>query len=234
MQCQGEYLQATFLRRPNRFLAEVRLKSGVTVEAHVPDPGRLKELLLPSTSVILQKSDNLKRKTHFSLVGVKSGDIWVNIDSQLSNRLFKNEYQLIPRFQNYQLIKTEYQYHSSRIDFLMENPYSNPPRTLIEVKSATLVIDNIAMFPDAPTQRGTRHVLELANAIKQGYNAEIVFITKRCDAKQFTPNKEIDSDFFNALNSAKKNGVRLCAVICNYNPGQKEINFLHEIPIIGI
>lgn len=234
MQCQGEYLQATFLRRPNRFLAEVQLQSEVIVEAHVPDPGRLKELLIPTVDIILRKSDNTKRRTQFSLVGVKSGDIWVNIDSQLSNKLFKNEYHLIPRYKNYQLIKTEFQYHSSRIDFLMKNPHSNPPETLIEVKSATLVMDNTAMFPDAPTQRGTKHVLELANALNQGYSAEIVFITKRNDAKQFTPHREMDVEFFNALTLAKKAGVRMCAIICHYDPSRKEINFLHEIPIVGI
>jgi sugar fermentation stimulation protein A len=235
LQCQGEYLQAIFLSRPNRFLAEVELESKKIVIAHVPDPGRLKELFISSAEVILRKSEIKKRKTQFSLIGVKSGDIWVNIDSQLSNKLFKNEYHKIPRYKNYKLIKPEFQYLSSRIDFLMENPNSNPRETLIEVKSATLVKDNTAMFPDAPTLRGARHVIELTKALNDGYNAEIVFITKRSDAKQFTPYKEMDTNFFNVLKTAKKKGVRICSIICHYDPiEQKEIKFLHEIPIVGI
>jgi sugar fermentation stimulation protein A len=112
---------------------------------------------------------------------------------------------------------------------------SNIQKTLIEVKSATLVKNQTAMFPDAPTIRGTRHVRELTEALSAGYNAEIVFITKRNDATSFRPYKEMDPAFFEILGKAKKAGVKLCAVLCEYDPiDSQELSILKEIPIIGI
>ncbi|MHA1977293.1 MAG: DNA/RNA nuclease SfsA [Candidatus Hodarchaeales archaeon] len=227
-----------FLTRPNRFLAQVRIPpSEEIVFAHVPDPGRLQELLIPSAEVLLEKHDNRKRKTRFSLIGVKFGPVWVNIDSQISNRLFKEDYKKIERYRSFKLLKAEFTFQNSRFDFLMEdhtNP-SKPRKTLLEVKSATLVKKYTAMFPDAPTERGTRHVKELINAISAGYQAEIVFITKRKDASNFTPYKEMDPSFHKALVDAKEAGVNLCAIVCNYDPIEtKELTFLNEIPIFGV
>lgn len=237
MRCFGEHVLASFVQRPNRFLAEVQLlQSQKIVSAHVPDPGRLKELLIPSTQVVLIKNDNPNRKTRFTLVGVKSGSTWVNIDSQLSNRLFKEEFLHLPRYKKFSLIRSEFKYKSSRFDFLMENRhFSVPKKTLVEVKSATLVKGHIAMFPDAPTVRGARHVKELIEAVSEGYDAEIIFISKRSDAMRFTPHKEMDSNFYTVLKRAKKAGVGIVAVACNYDPiGKKELTILHEIPVIGI
>ena len=239
MQCHEEYVLASFLRRPNRFLAEVQLletkiQNQNSVLAHVPDPGRLKELLLPSAQVILTKNDNPTRKTRYSLVGVKTGSTWVNIDSILTNRLFKKDYLHLDRYKDFTLIKSEFKYKASRFDFLMENK-KNPRKTIIEVKSATLVKDRTAMFPDAPTKRGTRHVDELITALNDGYDSEIIFIAKRRDAEKFIPNKELDPDFYKALKRAKKAGVRIIAVVCEYDPiEKKELNFLHEIPVLGV
>ena len=239
MQFHEEYVLALFLRRPNRFLAEVQLletdiKNQNSVFAHVPDPGRLKELLTPSAKVILTKNDNPNRKTRYSLVGVKAGSIWVNIDSILTNRLFKEDYSHLDRYKDFTLLKSEFKYKASRFDFLMKNR-KETRKTIIEVKSATLVKDRIAMFPDAPTTRGARHVEELIAALKDGYNSEIIFITKRDDAIKFTPHKELDPNFYKVLKRAKEAGVRIVAFVCEYDPiVKKELNFLHEIPVLGV
>ncbi len=238
MQCSQQIVLGQFLTRPNRFLAQVRIADSQQEElAHVPDPGRLRELLIPNAEIVLEQHDNPKRKTRYSLIGVKYGSTWVNIDSQLSNRLFKEEFKTITRYRNFKLIRPEFTFQNSRIDFLMENHSnpSKPQKTLIEVKSATLVKDHIAMFPDAPTIRGTRHIKELTEALSTGYQAEIVFITKRNDAKNFTPHREMDPQFYAALVKAKKAGVNLCAILCNYDPLVKhELSILKEIPIIGV
>ncbi len=238
MKTEENYILASFIKRHNRFLAQARIFSTQEeVYAHVPDPGRLKELLIPSAHVILIKSANPNRKTQYSLVGVKTGSIWVNINSQVSNRLFREEFSTLPRFKNFVFIKSEYKYQNSRIDFLMENnnDKSDPKKTLIEVKSSTLVEGQVAMFPDAPTLRGTKHITELKESISSGYDAVIVFLIKRSDAKEFRPYKEMDPKFYSALQSAKKAGVKLCAVLCKYDPiNTKELKIQKEIQIIGI
>lgn len=238
MKSELNYELASFIKRPNRFLAQVQiLSSQEIVYAHVPDPGRLKELLIPSAQVILIKSNNPNRKTQYSLVGVKNDSIWVNINSQVSNRLFREEYSKLPRYKNFVLLKSEFSYHNSRIDFLMENRNDkfNPRKTLIEIKSSTLIKNQVAMFPDAPTLRGTKHVNELRESLSFGYDAEIVFLIKRSDAIEFRPFKEMDPKFYSALKYAKQTGVKLCAVLCSYDPIVKnELRLLKEIPIVGL
>jgi len=238
MKTELNYVLASFIRRPNRFLAQAQIfSSQEVVYAHVPDPGRLKELLIPSTQVILIKSNNLNRKTQYSLVGVKYDSIWVNINSQVSNKLFREEYIKLQRYKNFVLIKSEFSYHHSRFDFLMENRnnMSNPRKTLIEVKSSTLVKNQVAMFPDDPTSRGTKHVNELKESLSSGYDAEIVFLVKRGDAVKFRPFKEMDPKFYSALQLAKQAGVKLCAVSVRYDPIVKnELRIQKEIPIVGI
>lgn len=227
---------AKFMERPNRFLAKVILNKKENEEkiflAHVPDPGRLKELLVPGAKVIIRESLNQNRKTKFSLVGVKYGDIWVNIDSILTNRLFKEEFQKILIFQGYKIIKTEYTFGESRFDFLLYNKETHK-QALVEIKSVTLVQNGQALFPDAPTLRGTRHVKELMKAIEKNYQSFIVFIVKRSDAHSFSPNREIDNKFTLTLRMARKQGVKISAVKCNYDPIDKnELKIVTEIPII--
>ena len=237
MKTEENYTLASFIKRPNRFLAQVQIFSTQEfVYAHVPDPGRLKELLVPSAQLILVKSNNPDRKTQYSVVGVKSDLIWVNINSQVSNRLFREEYSLLPRFKNYTFIKSEFKFQKSRIDFLMEKQeQENSKKTLIEIKSSTLVKDQVAMFPDAPTTRGTKHVTELKESLSSGYDAVIVFLIKRSDAIEFRPFKEMDPKFYSALKLAKQAGVELCAVLCKYDPiDNNELTIQKEIPIIGI
>lgn len=205
---------------------------GKVVEAHVPDPGRLEELYHPNAEVFLQESTNITRKTRYSLVGVKTGKIWVNIDSHISNRLFKEEFQFISLFKNYSIIQSEYAYGNSRFDFLMSDR-EGKHQALVEVKSVTLVQNRRAFFPDAPTKRGTKHVIELSKAIEKGFKAFIVFIVKRNDADSFSPNKKMDLNFTSALSKSIQSGVQVCAVKCLYDPIlKKELKIIKEIPFI--
>ncbi|MFX0122856.1 MAG: DNA/RNA nuclease SfsA [Candidatus Hodarchaeota archaeon] len=235
MKCNGLYFIGKFKERPNRFLANVEIetteRSKMVVEAHVPDPGRLKELLLLNAQVILRKTSNQNRKTQYSLIGVKKGKIWVNIDSYITNRLFKEEYLNILRFHGYIISKSEFTYGRSRFDFLMynENTHQN---ALIEVKSVTLVKKGVALFPDAPTLRGTKHIMDLMSAVKE-YQCFIVFIIKRNDAVAFKPNENIDYTFSQALVASIQKGVQVCAVKCQYDPiEKKELSILDEVPLI--
>ncbi len=232
MKMTGTYQLARFIERPNRFLAKVQLDSLENVtEAHVPDPGRLKELLIPRAEVMVQKHSNPARKTRFSLVGVKTGNIWVNINSILTNRLFQEEYQNIPMFKNYQIIRSEYPIENSRFDFLMQDLETNQ-EALVEVKSVTLVEDGTALFPDAPTLRGTKHVTELRELLTKGYQSYVVFIIKRSDATRFAPHRKMDPKFADALSKAAINGVKVCAVKCDYDPvNKKELTIIEEVPI---
>ncbi len=235
MKCAGTYYLGKFKERPNRFLAKVELESstqiGKIVKAHVPDPGRLKELLLFNVQVILRKSSNHTRKTQYSLVGVKKNDIWVNIDSYLTNRLFKEEYHLISCFQRYSIIQAEYTFGRSRFDFLMINENTHQ-HALVEVKSVTLVKKGLALFPDAPTIRGVKHVNELIEGIKSGYQSFMVFIIKRSDAFSLKPNSEIDPHFSQTIIDALQKGVQVCAVKCEYDPIKtKDLRIIGGVPL---
>ncbi|MFX1250780.1 MAG: DNA/RNA nuclease SfsA [Promethearchaeota archaeon] len=232
MKITGSYQLARFIERPNRFLAKVQLDSlENVVEAHVPDPGRLKELLIPRAEVIVQEHSNPARKTKFSLVGVKTGNIWVNINSILTNRLFQEEYQIIPMFKNYQILRSEYSIGTSRFDFLMQD-LETRQEALVEAKSVTLVENGTALFPDAPTLRGTKHVTELRELLTKGYQAYVVFVIKRSDAIRFSPHRKMDPKFADALSKAATSGVKICAVKCDYEPiNKKELTIREEVPI---
>ncbi len=233
MELEGNFDHATFLRRPNRYLAYVKLKKiDEEVACHVPDPGRLKELLVPDAHVLVRHEDGSKRKTKFTMVGVKKGEIWVNIESTFSNKIFQQVYKEIPSLKKYEIIKSEYVFGNSRIDFLMKNTETNE-EVLLEVKGVSLVKDGHALFPDAPTARGTKHVKELEKAAKSGWETIIVFIVRREDAIKFSPYKEIDPKFAKQLKQAVDDGVKVVAVSCKYDPVYaKEIKIKEEIPCI--
>ncbi|MHA1973597.1 MAG: DNA/RNA nuclease SfsA [Candidatus Hodarchaeales archaeon] len=239
MQCAEDYVPAKFIERPNRFLAIVELKNISfndemlkRIKAHVPDPGRLKELLVHGTDVILRRSSNNKRKTQFSLVGVKNNNIWVNIDSQISNKLFHEEFSKIEPLFGYRIKRGEFTYGKSRIDFLLEHKETKN-EALVEIKSVTLVEGKQALFPDAPTKRGLKHVLELIDSLKEYSAAFIVFIIKRNDPEMFKPNYTIDPDFAKTLLLARDKGVFIIAVKCIYDPVKtKTLRITEEIKVI--
>ncbi|MHA1420365.1 MAG: DNA/RNA nuclease SfsA [Candidatus Heimdallarchaeaceae archaeon] len=233
MKLTGEFFRARLIKRSNRFIAYVQLEgSQEEVKAHVPDPGRLKELLYPNAELVVRKEKQGDRKTPYTVTGVKFENIWVNIQSILSNKLFEKEYKKIPFFKHYEIIRREYSYRSSRFDFLMQNTKTSE-EALVEVKSATLVKEGKALFPDAPTKRGVRHVKELREAIQEGFKSIIVFIIKREDASSLSPFTEMDPIFSKGLKSAKDQGVIILAVNCSYDPITKlELSFKDAVPVI--
>ena len=232
MKLEGKFECANFLRRPNRYLAFVNLEnSQKEVAVHVPDPGRLKELLLPKTVVLVRQENGQNRKTKYTMVGVKKDEIWVNIESAFSNRIFQSEYKKISSLKNYEIVKAEYTFGKSRIDFLMKN--KNNEDVLVEVKGVSLVENGHALFPDAPTARGAKHVKELQEAVLQGWEAIIVFIIRREDASRFSSHKGIDPKFTEQLIEAQEKGVKIIAVSCKYDPlEKKEISIIKEVPVI--
>ncbi len=233
MKLDGNFELAIFLRRPNRFLAYVCLEdTKKEVAVHVPDPGRLKELLIPKTLVLVRQEEGKNRKTGYTLVGIKKEKIWINIESAFSNKIFKEEYKNIPSLKDYEIIKSEYTFGNSRFDFLMKNVKTNQ-EVLLEVKGVSLVENGHALFPDAPTSRGVKHVRELEKAVSKGWEAIIVFIIRREDAEKFSPHKVIDPKFAEQLKSAHEKGVKIVAVSCNYDPiYKKELTIKEEVPLI--
>jgi len=216
---QGELLRGRFIERLNRFAASVEIE-GEVKKAYLPNPGRLKELLIPGAELILRKATG-KRKTCCDLIGVKFKDIWVSIDSRVPNPLFREalEKGKLEEFMGYRKIIPEFSINKSRIDFLLENTVP----CLVEVKSCTLVEEGIARFPDAPTERGTRHLLELISSLEKGYRCAIVFVIQRSDAKAFSPNEETDMEFSETLRLAFEKGVEVYAYNCSFDGGEIEI-----------
>ena len=209
-----------FVRRLNRFTAEAMI-DGQSEKVHVKNTGRLRELLLPEAKVMLQKSDNPGRKTAYDLISVyKPGLEWVNIDSLVPNALVKQ--YLEPR--GYDLVKPEYIYGKSRFDFYMEK---DGEKYLTEVKGCTLAADlngrKIGLFPDAPTERGVKHLNEFAEAAKAGYHCSISFVIQMNGIRQVLPNDETDPEFGRALKRAVDAGVEIVYYQCRVEADYIEI-----------
>lgn len=217
-------VQGEFISRPNRFIAEVMIDGQVEI-CHVKNTGRLKELLIKNAKVYLEKSNNPLRKTAFSLIGVEKGKDIINIDSQAPNKVFyesmaKGEISL-PGFEELILLKSEKVYGKSRFDFYVESLLN---KAFIEVKGVTLEENGVAMFPDAPTERGIRHVKELVLARNEGFEAFIIFIIQMSGITCFTPNDKTHKEFGDALRDAYKNGVKIIAFECDVGPDSMCIN----------
>ena len=213
-------VKAKFISRPNRFIAHVEI-DGKTEIAHVKNTGRCKELLIPGAEVYLQKSDNPARKTKYDLISVKKGEKLINIDSQAPNKVFYEWAEKSGFFNDIKVFKPECKYKSSRFDLYIE--YENK-KAFIEVKGVTLENSGVLMFPDAPTERGVKHVNELCEAVKDGYEAYVFFIIQMKEALYFTPNIETHPQFADALVKAKESGVNILAMSCNVFPEEMEIS----------
>lgn len=209
-------IEAEFIARPNRFLSRVKI-NGKIHDSHVPDPGRLKELLFPGARVLVEPKSGAERKTKFSTVMVYSGGELISINSQLPNRFvrFCLDAKLIPEFSDWQVKKQEYTLGKSRFDFLLEK---DGQEKLLEVKSATLVEDGIARFPDAVTSRGTRHVRHLLSSINPHRSAAVLFIVQRSDAIGFEPHWDRDPEFASALETAVEKGLELTIYTTHLKP----------------
>lgn len=202
-------VKGKFTERPNRFIANVEI-DGKTEVCHVKNTGRCKELLVKGATVYLSVSDNPARKTKYDIVAVQKDKLLINMDSGAPNKAAA-EY-LRKRFGDKAYIKSEKTYGKSRIDFYVK---SGSEEWLIEVKGVTLEENGRAFFPDAPTERGVKHIYELCGAVKEGYKACILFVIQMKGVKDFSPNDKTHAAFGEALRYADKQGVKIKAVDCS-------------------
>ena len=208
-----------FLSRPNRFVAEVEI-DGQPTTVHVKNTGRCKELLVPGATVWLTKSDNPNRKTAYDLIGVQKGQRAVNMDSQAPNQLFR-EWALAGHFvPDLTLLKGEQKHGDSRFDFYWE---AGDRKGFVEVKGVTLEVDGHAYFPDAPTERGIKHLNGLTACLEEGYEAAVCFVIQMADIHAFSPNDVTHPAFGQALRQAQAAGVRVIAMECEVAPGRVNI-----------
>ncbi|MBQ6813618.1 MAG: DNA/RNA nuclease SfsA [Methanobrevibacter sp.] len=222
-------IKAIFKSRPNRFIAEVEL-DGETVKAHVPNTGRCKELLIDGATVYLRPSDNPNRKTKYSLYYVENKGALVAMFSQEANKIvfdaIKNN--MIEELSGYDVIESEKTIGNSRIDIYLAN-YDDSENltdeTYVEVKSVTLIKDGVAQFPDAPTERGRKHLEELISLKNKGIRSVVFFLIEHPNGNSFTPNWENDPDFSRTLNRAYEEGVEILVY--------KTENTLNSIKIVG-
>lgn len=214
-----------FKRRCNRFIAEVVIE-GVQEQVHIKNTGRLKEFLHPEADVLLEVNDNPNRKTRFSLIAVKKYERWVNIDSQAPNIVAYEAIKegKVGEFRDINLLRKEVTFEGSRFDLYFE---SDDRKGFIEVKGVTLQSNGEAMFPDAPTTRGTKHVRELIKAVQEGYQTTILFVIQMKGCHLFRPHKEMDQVFADALLEAYRNGVHILA----YDSIVKEDRLILDQPI---
>jgi len=209
VEIEGKTVKGTFLERPNRFLAFVKIADRV-FPSFVPNPGRMRELLIPGTGVLLRKVLRDGRKTSYDMIGVYYKGKMVSIDARVPNKLVLETLRNrdIKEFSEYSIIKPEQSYGHTRFDFLLSNENE---KCFLEVKSCTLVKDGVAMFPDARTERGSRHLRDLMKAKKEGYRACVLFIIQRTDGHVFSPNDEADPQFGMTLRGVASKGVEVYA-----------------------
>ncbi len=203
--------RGAFLKRPNRFIAEVDI-DGKREIVHVKNTGRCRELLIPGAEVWLTAPGTPDRKTKYDLVAVrKENGILFNIDSQAPNKVVKEWLE----GQDFDKVQPEYTYGESRIDFYMER---GGEKYLMEVKGCTLEVDGIGYFPDAPTERGVKHLRELAGAAKEGYRALLAFVIQMDGVSEVRPNIDTHAEFGAALDEAKAAGVEVLFLKCHVEP----------------
>ena len=201
-------IKAKFISRPNRFISYVDIE-GKTEVAHVKNTGRCKELLIPQANVYLEVAENPARKTKYDLITVEKNKALVNIDSQAPNKVIEEWLKKGKIFSKKALIKREFTYKKSRFDFYVED---GKRKAFIEVKGVTLERNGIAYFPDAPTERGVKHIQELQASLKEGYEAYIIFVIQMKNIKELRPNDETHKAFGDALREASKEGVKILAL----------------------
>lgn len=205
--------EAVFIERPNRFIANVCI-DGKEEKVHVKNTGRCRELLLKGCRVFLEESKNSARKTKYSLVAVYKGERLINMDSQIPNYVAEEALKkgIIKEIGIPDFVKREVKYSQSRFDIYYEK---DGRKGFIEVKGVTLEKNGKVLFPDAPTERGTKHIKELIKAKKEGYEAAVLFVIQMKDVRFFAPNAETDKDFSQALKNAKEEGVNILAYDCD-------------------
>ena len=198
-----------FLRRPNRFIAHVEIDGREEV-CHVKNTGRCRELLQSGAAVWCQKSDNPNRKTRYDLIAVQKGERLINMDSQAPNAAAR-EWLAAGGLGKVEDLRPEYTHGDSRFDFAF---LLDGKRCFLEVKGVTLENDGVCAFPDAPTERGTKHLRGLRQAVQDGFGAYVLFVIQMADVKYLRPNDTTDPAFAAALREAAKAGVTVLAMDC--------------------
>lgn len=214
-----------FLSRPNRFLAHVAV-GGKEVICHVKNTGRCKELLVPETTVFVEEVFSEKRKTKFDLIAVEKQGVLINMDAQAPNCVFREYINRGSFLPNITYIRPEYRWGDSRFDFYLEQ---GNLRHLVEVKGVTLEENGVVRFPDAPTERGIKHIRGLISAMDQGFSSWICFVVQLGRAKYLVPNDDTHPEFGQALRAAKDAGVHILALACHVSSHSLEIT--HDIPV---
>lgn len=224
----GNLVEGRFVSRDNRFRVTVEI-GGQPVWAHLPNSGRLGELLVPGRRVLLVERPGGQRKTGYDLGLVALDGRWVSVDARLPNDLVEEALRAgrIPPLAGYSSLRREVPFGRSRFDFLLGG--EGRPPCWVEVKSVTLLIDDLGCFPDAVTARGRRHLEELAGALRRGDRAAVLFVVQRDDAVAVRPHDESDPDFGRTLRDVACLGVEVYAYGCHVEPGQIEIT--HALPV---
>lgn len=227
-------VEGIFISRPNRFIAYVEI-AGVREVCHVKNTGRCKELLLPGVRVWLEKSDNPSRKTAYDLIAVfkeAHGEIpgqIINMDSQAPNIVTKEWILDGGYFENVTLVRPETVFGNSRVDFYIET--SDERKIFMEVKGVTLEKDGVASFPDAPTERGIKHLKELALAVEAGYEAYIMFVLQMKEISYMEPNRITHPEFADTLKEVSEKGVKVLAYDCKVTADELSIDLPVEVRI---
>ena len=222
----GPVISGKFLSRPNRFIAQVEIETGVET-VHVKNTGRCRELLIPGATVYLEYSGNPARKTRYDLIAVEKNGLLINMDAQAPNKVFA-EWTAAGHFlPDVQSIRPEYSYGASRLDFCLETAKG---LHLVEVKGVTLEENGEARFPDAPTERGVKHIHELQRAVENGLDATLFFVVQMEHMRSVAPNDDTHPAFGEALRAAVADGVHVCAWDCAVTPDSLWIH--REVPVI--
>ncbi len=213
-------MSAVFVSRKNRFTAEIKIDGAIEL-CHVKNTGRLRELLVPEAKVFVQHHDSTERKTKYSLVAVQKGNEVVNIDSQAPNKVFYEWAKSGGFVDGITLIRPETTFGNSRFDCYIE---AGMRKIFVEVKGVTLERAGVALFPDAPTERGVKHLRELCECVKQGYEAYIVFVVQMKGVHSFSPNRDTHKEFAGCLEECQRSGVSIVCVDCMVTPETLEIS----------
>ncbi len=231
MKLGAKIVDGIFLERPNRYLANVTI-DGREVPAHVPDPGRLPGLMIPGCKVRLVYNPGPKRKTQYTLVLVRHGSLWVSVYPVFANALVKEALKQrdLPFLNGYREFAAEVKVGKSRFDFKLE---FEDHATYVEVKSVSLVEDTVGKFPDAPTERGVKHLQELIALHREGFRAAVLFVSQRSDTRSITPNDAIDPRFGAWLRQAHAAGVELFGYNCHVTASSVSLKNPVEVILPG-
>lgn len=219
-------ISGRFIDRPNRFIAHVETEEGI-LRVHVKNTGRCRELLIPGATVYLEKGTAPKRKTPYDLIAVEKGNRLINMDAQAPNQVFAEWAASGGLFPELVTLKKEYRFGDSRLDFCVETPKG---LHLVEVKGVTLEENGAARFPDAPTERGVKHIRELQKAVEAGLDATLFFVVQMSGIRSVAPNDATHPAFGAALRQAAAVGVQVMAYDCAVTPDSLAIR--RPVPVI--